>query len=115
MVSLFAFIVTLGLVVDDAIVGENITVPEKGDLLKISGGPSNVRSRDICSPYDRDSFSPLLLVPGSLENAKLIPVVVIAMILSLIELLFYPLMAMKDKPPGRIRRSLMPRICFLNG
>lgn len=112
MVSLFAFIVTLGLVVDDAIVvGENVyEFREKGDSWMDSAIKG---SRQMTVPVTFavlttiTAFSPLLLVPGvSGKFFKLIPIVVIAvLILSLVESFFVlpaHLAHMKDKPPGRI-------------
>ena len=123
MVSLFAFIVTLGLVVDDAIVvGENIyEYQEKGHSwldAAILGARQMTVPVTFAVLTTVTAFSPLLLVPGvSGKFFKLIPLVVIAvLILSLIESFFVlpaHLAHMKNKPPGRIRQLLdKPRLWF---
>ena len=123
MVSLFAFIVTLGLVVDDAIVvGENIYEYQEKGHSWLDAAILGARQMSVPVTFavltTVTAFSPLLLVPGvSGKFFKLIPVVVIAvLILSLIESFFVlpaHLAHMKDKPPGRIRRFFdVPRIWF---
>jgi multidrug efflux pump subunit AcrB len=95
MISLFAFIITLGIVVDDAvIVGENV-------FHNIQAGQSRLRaaltgSREMVVPVifavitNIVAFVPLLYVPG--ENGRFfapLPAVVIAVfIVSLVEALF---------------------------
>lgn len=95
LISLFAFIVVLGIVVDDAIiVGENIyrhyQMGKRGLRAAIDG------AREVYVPVifailtSIAAFSPLLLVSGSIGKImKLIPeIVILALIFSLIESLF---------------------------
>lgn len=95
LISLFAFIVVLGIVVDDAIiVGENIyrhyQMGKRGLTAAIDG------VREVYIPVifavltSIAAFSPLLLVSGSIGKImKLIPeIVILALIFSLIESLF---------------------------
>jgi multidrug efflux pump subunit AcrB len=92
LISLFAFIVVLGIVVDDAIiVGENIyrhyQMGKRGLTAAIEG------TREVYIPVifavltSIAAFSPLLLVSGSIGKImKLIPeIVILALIFSLIE------------------------------
>lgn len=95
MISMFAFIVTLGIVVDDAIiVGENIYYyRQKGDSwldAAVTG------ARDIVTPVifsvltNMVTFMPLLFVPGFMGKVfREIPLVVVCVFfISLIECLF---------------------------
>ncbi len=95
MISLFAFIVTLGIVVDDTIVmGENIYYKrEKGMPFlqaSIEGG------REICSPVvfavltNIAAFTPLFFIPGATGKLFLqIPAIVISVFaISLFESLY---------------------------
>jgi len=95
MVSLFAFIVTLGIIVDDAIVvGENI-------YKKREAGLSNMRAaiegaQEIAGPVffavmtNIAAFTPLFFVPGPVGNIFLqIPTIAIAVfVVSLVESIF---------------------------
>jgi len=92
MISLFAFIVVLGIVVDDAIiVGENIYKQhEKG----VSGFEGSARgTKEVATPVifgvltTIAAFSPLLLVAGMMGKImRVIPVIVIAtLVFSLVE------------------------------
>ncbi|MDA0711279.1 MAG: efflux RND transporter permease subunit [bacterium] len=95
LISLFAFIVVLGIVVDDAIiVGENIyrhyQMGKRGLTAAIDG------VREVYIPVifavltSVAAFSPLLLVSGSIGKImKLIPeIVILALVFSLVESLF---------------------------
>ena len=94
MISMFAFIVTLGIVVDDAIVvGENVYAKRR------SGAPYAVAAiagaREVAMPVALHSvtvvaFTPMLFVPGfSGKLFGVIPVIVISvLLLSLVESLF---------------------------
>ena len=95
LISLFAFIVVLGIVVDDAvIVGENIyrhhQMGKRGLRAAIDG------TREVYVPVvfailtSIAAFSPLLMVEGNMGKVlKLIPqIVILALIFSLIESLF---------------------------
>ena len=95
MISLFAYIVTLGLVVDDAIVvGENIFEKREKGLPWIDAAVEGAREMAVPVTFavltSVAAFSPLLLVPGvSGKFFGLIPTVVISvLLLSLIESFF---------------------------
>jgi multidrug efflux pump subunit AcrB len=95
MVTMFAFIVTLGIVVDDAVVvGENVYFYRRQ-------GKSNIKAsvkgtRDIAMPVtfsvitNMVAFTPMLFIPGIMGKVfKFIPMVVICVFgVSLIESLF---------------------------
>jgi multidrug efflux pump subunit AcrB len=95
MISMFAFIVTLGIVVDDAIVvGENIYFHRQSGLSWVAAAVKG--AREIAMPVNFSvltnmaAFLPLFFVPGFLGKVfKQIPVVVISVFaVSLIESLF---------------------------
>ncbi len=95
MVSMFAFIVTLGIVVDDAVVvGENIYFCRRQGLSFLDAAVTGTRS--IAMPVvfsvitNMVAFIPLIFVPGFMGKVfKTIPFVVIAVFaVSLIESLF---------------------------
>ena len=95
MVSMFAFIVTLGIVVDDAIVvGENIYYYRQQGMGRLEA--SITGARDIAMPVtfsvltNMVTFMPLFFVPGFMGKIfKEIPVVVVMVFfISLIESLF---------------------------
>jgi len=92
MVSMFAFIVTLGIVVDDAIVvGENVYHHHQRGVLWFNAAVSG--TREIAMPVtfsvltNMIAFAPMFFVPGILGKVfKQIPVVVISVFaISLIE------------------------------
>ena len=86
MISLFAYIVTLGLVVDDAIVvGENIFEKREKGLPWIDAAVEGAREMAVPVTFavltSVAAFSPLLLVPGvSGKFFGLIPTVVISVL-----------------------------------
>jgi multidrug efflux pump subunit AcrB len=95
MVSMFAFIVTLGIVVDDAIVvGENIYYHRQKGLPWFTAAVEGVR--DIYVPIvfsvltNMVAFLPMLFIPGFMGKVfKAIPLVVICVFtISLVESLF---------------------------
>ncbi len=95
MVSMFAFIVTLGIVVDDAVVvGENVYFFRRQGMSYLSAAVRGTRS--IAMPVvfsvitNMVAFVPLMFVPGIMGKIfKTIPFVVIAVFaVSLIESLF---------------------------
>ena len=95
MVSMFAFIVTLGIVVDDAVVvGENIYYYRKKGLSFIDAsikGTKNIAMPVIFSVItNMVAFLPLMFIPGFMGKIfKTIPMVVIAVFgVSLIESLY---------------------------
>jgi len=95
MISLFAFIIALGMVVDDAIVvGENIYEYHQSGLPFLEAAKKG--ARDIAAPVvfsiltNIAAFMPLLFVPGIMGKIfKVIPAIVITVFLiSLAEALF---------------------------
>ncbi len=95
MISLFAFIITLGIVVDDAVVvGENIFHKRQLGLPPLQASVEGVREMSVVVIFavvtNIIAFMPLLFVPGSTGKFfSILPVVVIAVFsISLIECLF---------------------------
>ncbi|MEM7515668.1 MAG: efflux RND transporter permease subunit, partial [Planctomycetota bacterium] len=95
MVSLFAFIVTLGIIVDDAImVGENVVEMRERGMTPLQAAIEG--AKDIAGPVTYAvltniiAFLPLFFVPGTMGKVfKQIPAVVVAVFaISLIESLF---------------------------
>lgn len=95
MVSMFAFIISLGIVVDDAIIaGENIYAFRQQGLSHIEAAKAG--ARDVAMPISFSiltnivAFMPMLFVPGAMGKIwKVIPVVVITVfIISWVESLF---------------------------
>jgi multidrug efflux pump subunit AcrB len=115
MISLFAFIITLGIVVDDAIVvGEAIHKRKSEGLPALEAAVTGVQ--DVAKPVIFSvlttivAFSPLLFVPGVMGKFfRNIPVVVISVLtLSLIESLFVLPSHLAHKNPIAVRmRGLM--------
>ncbi len=95
MISMFAFIVTLGIVVDDAIiVGENIYYNRENGMGYLQAAIHGAReiAVPVCFSIVTNvvAFMPMFFIPGVLGKLfKLIPMVVISVfIVSLIESLF---------------------------
>ncbi len=95
VISLFAFIVVLGIVVDDAIiVGENVYSHFQRGSRGLQAAIEGAREVSVPVTFavltSIAAFSPLLMVPGNMGKImKLIPQIVIAtLIFSLIESLF---------------------------
>jgi len=111
MISLFAFIVTLGIVVDDAIIiGEGIYTKRQQGLGPIDAAVQG--AKELGTPVifailtNMIAFAPLLFVPGSSGKFfRVIPlVVIVVLILSLVEsLLILPahLAHIDDAKPAR--------------
>jgi multidrug efflux pump subunit AcrB len=109
IVSMFAFIVTLGIVVDDAIVvGENVYHHHQRGVPWLEAAVSG--TREIAMPVtfsvltNMVAFLPMLFVPGILGKVfKQIPVVVISVFaISLIECFFIlPAHVGHQKPPEK--------------
>ncbi len=109
MVSMFAFIVTLGIVVDDAIVvGENVYHHHQRGVPWMEAAVSG--TREIAMPVtfsvltNMVAFLPMFFVPGILGKVfKQIPVVVISVFaISLIECFFIlPAHVGHQKPPEK--------------
>ena len=114
MVSLFAFIVTLGIIVDDAIiVGENIFEMRQRGMPALQAAIQG--TREIAGPVvfavltNIIAFMPLFFVPGSIGKIfRQIPAVVVSVfVISLVESLFIlPAHLSHDHTPGRIGRIL---------
>lgn len=110
MISLFAYIVTLGMVVDDAIVvGENIFNKRQEGMSYLEAAIRG--AREVATPVTFSilttvaAFSPLFFVPGfSGKLFRLIPSIVVAVLgISLLESLFVlpaHLAHIKDKETG---------------
>lgn len=117
MISLFAFIVTLGMVVDDAIVvGENVFEARQRGLGPMEAAIHGCREVGIPVVFSvtttMAAFSPLLFVPGvSGKFFGVIPIIVILVLfISLIESLFIlpaHLAHISDRPPGAVRRAVL--------
>ena len=95
MISMFAFIVTLGIVVDDAIVvGENVYQYREQGLPPLKAAIAG--AREMVTPVtfavltNMVAFAPMFFVPGSLGRFfSIIPIIVISVFLiSLTEVLF---------------------------
>ncbi len=116
MISMFAFIIALGIVVDDAIVvGENIYEHRQSGLSPMDAAIRGVREVTIPVTFsiltNIVAFIPIMMVPGFLGKIwKVIPLVVSTVFLvSLVEALFIlpaHLGHLKDKPD----RGLMAKI-----
>ncbi|MFP3998565.1 MAG: efflux RND transporter permease subunit [Desulfobacterales bacterium] len=112
MISLFAFIMVLGIVVDDAIiVGENVFQKQEGGLGRLNAsveGSLQVGRPVIFSVLTTMvAFAPLLAVGGSMGKLmRDIPVVVILVLLgSLVEsLLILPCHLARSKASGRTQK-----------
>lgn len=126
MITMFAFIISLGIVVDDAIVvGENVyTYRQKG----MSWSQAAIRgAREICMPVvfsvltNIVAFMPLFFVPGFMGKIfKMIPIVVISVFsVSLIESLFVlpaHLSHTSNREPGKIMAGIIRyQGCISNG
>ncbi len=95
MVSLFAFIITIGIIVDDAIVvGENIYYNRESGMHPMQASIEGVREMSsvvtLAVLTNIIAFIPLLFVPGSTGKFfSILPAVVVAVFLiSLVECLF---------------------------
>ncbi|MBC8414095.1 MAG: efflux RND transporter permease subunit [Nitrospira sp.] len=95
MVSLFAFIITLGIVVDDAVVvGENIFHKREQGLSPLDASIAGVREMSTVILFavltNIIAFLPLMFVPGSTGKFfAILPAVVVAVFsISLVECLF---------------------------
>ncbi len=121
MISLFAFIVTLGMVVDDAIVvGESIHKQRsdgKGPLEAAIGGAQEVAQPVIFAILTSCvAFAPMLMVPGPMGKFfRVVPIVVIAVLLvSLVESLLILPAHLSHPMPGWLRVVLTPYLWFMN-
>jgi multidrug efflux pump subunit AcrB len=117
MISLFAFIVTLGMVVDDAIVvGENIFEKRKEGLPYLKAAIQG--AREVAVPVTFSilttiaAFMPMFFVPGiSGKLFRVIPAIVVSVLLiSLIESIFIlpaHLAHQKERKTNKFLRPLM--------
>ncbi|MDA8018721.1 MAG: efflux RND transporter permease subunit [Thermoanaerobaculia bacterium] len=120
MISLFAFIVSLGIVVDDAIiVGENIYDHMERGLKPLHAAIAGAREMAVPVTFaimtSVAAFMPMVLVEGVMGKImRSIPIVVIMVLLmSLLEsLLILPahLAGSGDKGPSRLARALRPAL-----
>ncbi len=121
MISLFAFIVTLGIVVDDAVVvGENVYEKREQGLSFLAAGIAG--AKEIATPVlfavltNIVAFLPLFFVPGATGKFfRQIPAVVVAVFMvSLIESLFIlPAHLSHQTPENRVWKILgKPRQFF---
>ena len=111
MVSLFAFIVTLGMVVDDAIVvGEEVFDRRRKGMPPMEAAITGARAMAMPVTFailtTLAAFSPLFFVPGFMGKIfGVIPAIVVSVLLiSLVESLFVlpaHLAHMKERPAGR--------------
>jgi multidrug efflux pump subunit AcrB len=95
MLSLFGFIVTLGIVVDDAVVvGEDIFYKRSQGMTRLQAAVTGVRQMSVPVGFAVSTniiaFLPLLFIPGETgEFFRVIPAIVIAVFtVSLVECLF---------------------------
>lgn len=117
MISLFGFIVTLGLVVDDAIVvGEDIYEKTQAGMPRMQAAIEATREMAVPVTFavltTVAAFAPLLWVPGAMGKIfRILPIIVITVLLwSLIESFFIlpaHLAHGKDRPPGRLGKVLI--------
>ena len=121
MISLFAFIIVLGIVVDDAIVvGENIYEHLQQGMKPIDAAIRGVREMAIPVTFaiitSVAAFAPLLFVAGNMGKVmRQIPIVVISvLIMSLVEALLI-LPAHLSGDGWRSHRFIRPLIEFLEG
>lgn len=122
MISLFAFIITLGMVVDDAIVvGEAIykqRMDGKGRLEAAIGGAKEVAQPVIFAILTSCvAFAPMLMVPGPMGKFfRVVPIVVIAVLMiSLIESLLILPAHLSHPMPWWVRIVLSPYLWAMRG
>ena len=120
MISLFAFIITLGMVVDDAIVvGEAIykqRMDGKGRLEAAIGGAKEVAQPVIFAILTSCvAFAPMLMVPGPMGKFfRVIPIVVIAVLMiSLVESLLILPAHLSHPMPWWVRIVLSPYLWLM--
>lgn len=112
MISLFAFIITLGMVVDDAIVvGENIHEMRQRGVPRLRAAVDGAKGVAVPVTFSITTsvvaFMPMMFVPGAMGKLfAVIPAIVISvLIISLVESMWVlpaHLRALKDPEPGGI-------------
>jgi multidrug efflux pump subunit AcrB len=122
MLSLFAFIVTLGMVVDDAIVVGEAVYKERSEgkplLAAAIAGVKEVAHPVVFSILTTCvAFAPLLFVPGVAGKFfRVTPIVVIAVLLiSLVESLFVLPAHLSHPMPAWLRTLLFPYLRVMRG
>ncbi len=122
MISLFAFIITLGMVVDDAIVvGEAIykqRMDGKGRLESAIGGAKEVAQPVVFAILTSCvAFAPMLMVPGPMGKFfRVVPIVVIAVLMiSLVESLLILPAHLSHPMPWWLRIVLSPYLWAMRG
>ncbi|HEX4878501.1 MAG TPA: efflux RND transporter permease subunit [Limnobacter sp.] len=123
MISMFAFIIALGIVVDDAIVaGENIYEYRQQGMSLLDASIQG--ARDVAMPVTFSiltniaAFAPLLFVPGFLGKVwGVIPLVVCSVfVISLMEAIFIlPAHLQSSKPPTEANRFTRWQHRFASG
>ncbi|MGD8606063.1 MAG: efflux RND transporter permease subunit [Myxococcales bacterium] len=120
MISLFAFIITLGMVVDDAIVvGEAVYKQRqdgKGRLQAAIEGTKEVAQPVVFAVLTSCvAFAPMLMVPGPMGKFfRVVPLVVIAVLLiSLLESLLILPAHLSHPMPWWLRLILLPYLWFM--
>jgi len=122
MLTMFAFIITLGMVVDDAIVvGEAVYKGRTEGKSPLEAAVAGVK--DVAHPVVFSilttcvAFAPLLFVPGVAGKFfRVVPVVVIAvLIISLVESLFVLPSHLAHPMPGWMRLVLAPYLWIMAG
>ena len=117
LISMFAFIVTLGIVVDDAIVvGENIYFHRSSNASFLDASIKGVQEVSVPVVFsvltNIVAFMPIMFVPGTMGKFfKIIPIVVITVFMvSLVESLFIlPAHLSHKSKPGTIMAWLIKR------
>jgi len=125
MITLFALIITLGMVVDDAIVvGENAYEKMQGGTDRMTAAVEGAQEMAVPVSFailtTAAAFAPMFFVPGVMGKIfRLFPAMVIAVLLfSLLESFFVlpaHLAHMKDRPPGPLLRPLEKARAFVAG
>ncbi|MGD2108627.1 MAG: efflux RND transporter permease subunit [Phycisphaerae bacterium] len=121
MISLFAFIVTLGMLVDDAvIIGENVFLKIQQGATRLDAAVEGAKEMALPVTFavltNVVAFCPLMFVPGRTGRFfAAIPVVVITVfVISLIESLFVlPAHLAHSKPVDKTGHGVLPAIARL--
>ena len=122
MISLFAFIVTLGIVVDDAvIVGENVFYKMQQGVPRLDAAVQGAQEMVVPVLFavatNVVAFLPLLFVPGETGRffAPLPAVVIAVFLLSLVEALFILPAHLGHGKRGASRSTVLARISRIEG
>ncbi|GAA6134195.1 efflux RND transporter permease subunit [Oceaniserpentilla sp. 4NH20-0058] len=116
MISMFAFIISLGIVVDDAIIaGENIYANLNKGLSRVDAAIQG--AKEVAMPLtfailtNIVAFMPLFFLPGGMGKAMMVipAVVVLCFVISWVEALFIlpaHISHLKDKPDSKLGQKL---------